>query len=91
MQREFTNYYTNVGRSDREPIYVGDLVVLTIPRKERRKEAVVFKVTKDNEFKIEYYSGPMHPASPHYVQLLTTQVYAVVGNEIDGVNEDLFK
>ena len=90
MKREFTGQYE--GKNRTKPIYVGDLVTLTIPRKSRLPDLVFFKVVKENGgFIIIYYSGPMHVGDPLYKQELNFQVFKVVGNVETGIDENLLE
>lgn len=87
MNREFTGQYVHAG-SRKTPIYVGDLVTLSIPRKERLLDSIVFEVVKDrNGFAIIYHSGAMSDGDPNYKQELRGQVYKVIGNIESGINE----
>jgi len=91
MKREFTGQYEQNNKR-KKPIYVGDLVTLFIPRKERLEELNVFKVIKDNDgFAIIYHKGPMSETDPRYKQELCSQVYKVVGNVKTGIDKSLLK
>lgn len=91
MKNDFTNQVDHF----KNKIHVGDLVVLTIPRKERRDKAVIFEVIKDAEYYSIIYSEKfsnhtMSDGDLNYKQDLNHQVYKVVGNIVQGVNEHLF-
>lgn len=91
MKREFTGQYEQNNKR-KKPIYVGDLVTLSIPRKKRLKKLIVFKVMKENAgFVIIYHSGPMSVGSPYYRQELHFQVYKVVGNIKTGIDKSLLE
>ena len=88
MKREFTGQYEGDDRT--KPVHVGDLVTLSIPRKSRLPELIIFKVVKDRgEFSIVYHSGNMSDGDPNYKQNLNFQVYKVVGNIDTGIDENL--
>lgn len=88
MKREFTGQYEGDDRT--KPIYVGDLVTLSIPRKSRLPELIVFKVIKDKEdFAIIYHSGSMSDGDPNYKQKLNLQVYKVIGSIETGIDNSL--
>ncbi len=91
MKRKFTGKYVQ-GNKRKTPIYVGDLVTLGIPKKERLQELIVFKVIKENGgFAIIYHSGPMSDGDPCYKQSLHSQVYKVVGNTKIGIDKSLLE
>lgn len=91
MKREFTGQYEQNNKR-KKPIYVGDLVTLSIPRKERLQELIVFKVIKENDcFVIIYHRGPMSDGSPHYKQKLHSQVYKVIGSVETGIDKSLLE
>ena len=91
MKREFTGIFEE-GSKNKKPIYVGDLVVLTIPRKEGLKELNVFRVVKDDKgFFLVLHQGAMTDGNPNYRQSLSSQVHKVIGNIKDGINEKLLK
>ena len=88
MDSDFTGQYSRHSRIHRQPIHVGDLVTLSLPRKERINEIIIFKVVKeDDTYKIEYFSGAMSDGDPGYIQDLHAQVYKVIGNEKTGIDE----
>ncbi|MEK7570879.1 MAG: hypothetical protein AAB553_01275 [Patescibacteria group bacterium] len=79
----------------KQEIRVGDLVVLTIPRKEKRKDAVIFEVLEDDDgyvivYSEKYSNDTLSVGSSYYVQPLNHQVYEIVGNTSHGINEELF-
>lgn len=88
MKRKFTGQYEQNNKRKR-PIYVGDLVTLSIPRKNRGEKLIVFRVIDDDGFGIIYHSGDMSVGDPKYRQELSCQVYKVVGNVKTGINENL--
>ena len=91
MKREFTGQHEQNNKR-KKPIYVGDLVTLWIPKKERLQELIVFKVIKENDgFAIIYHSGPMSETDPRYKQELQFQVYKVVGNVKIGIDDGLLE
>ena len=91
MKREFTGQYVHDGIK-KFPIYVGDLVTLSIPRKERLPDLIVFRVVKDRDgFAIIYHRGAMSDGDPNYKQKLQHQVYKVVGNIESGIDEGLLE
>lgn len=89
MKREFTGQYEQNNKR-KNPICVGDLVTLGIPRRERLQKLNVFKVIKENDgFAIIYYKGPMSETDPLYKQELQGQVYKVIGNVKIGIDDSL--
>ncbi|MBI5356959.1 hypothetical protein HZB78_05130 [Candidatus Collierbacteria bacterium] len=92
MVKEFTKLYDQ----NKQKICVGDLVVLTIPRKERRDLLVIFEVVKDDKiYKIIYSEkfsyNTMSVGSPQYSQRLNFQVYKVIGSIKTGIDENLLE
>ncbi len=92
MVKEFTGQYDQ----NKQKICVGDLVVLAIPRKERRELLVIFEVVKDHEiYKIIYSEkfshNTMSDGNPQYSQGLNFQVYKVIGNIKTGIDENLLE
>ena len=91
MKRKFTGQYEQSNKR-KKPIYVGDLVTIGIPRKEKLQESNVFKVIEENGgFAIIYHRGPMSETNPQYKQELCSQVYKVVGNVKTGIDKSLLK
>lgn len=91
MKREFTGQYEQNDKR-KTLIYVGDLVALSIPRRERLPDLIVFRVVKDRDgFAIIYHSGAMSDGDPNYKQKLQYQVYKVVGNIESGIDESLLE
>lgn len=89
------NDFTNQSDHFKNNIFVGDLVVLTIPRKERRCKAIIFEVVKDVEgysiiYSEKFSNHTMSDDDLNYRQDLSHQVYKIVGNIVQGVNEYLF-
>lgn len=91
MKREFTGQYEQNNKR-KKPLHVGNLVTLSIPRRERLADLIVFKVIKDNDdFAIIYHSGAMSDGNPNYKQKLNFQVYKVVGNVEAGIDDSLLE
>lgn len=91
MKREFTGQYEQNNRR-KKPIYSGDLVTLSIPRKGRLPELIVFRVvSENNHFYLIYYSGSMSEGDPNYKQDLNFQVYKVLGNIETGIDHNLLE
>ena len=87
MEKEFTGQHE---QDNRIPIHVDDLVTLSIPRRKRLSDLVVFRVIKDRDrFMILFHSGAMSDGDPNYKQNLRHQVYRVVGNIESGIDENL--
>lgn len=90
MAKEFTGKHDK----NKQKICVGDLVVLAIPRKERRELLVIFEVVKNHKIYEIIYSekfshNTMSDGSLQYGQKLNFQVYKVVGNIETGIDENL--
>lgn len=87
-QREFTGQFDR--SNPKIQICVGDLVSLSIPRKSYLPEMIVFCVVKEkDDYFIRYYCGAMSVGDLNYQQKLDNNVYKVIGNINDGINEDL--
>lgn len=87
MEKEFTGQYD---LRNKNPIKVDDLVTLSLPRKSQKAKLVVFRVTKEKGgFYIINWGDSMHVGNPLYKQVLSGQVYNVVGNIESGVREEL--
>jgi hypothetical protein len=92
MLKEFTGRHDQCGQE----ICVGDLVVLTTPRKERRDLLVIFEVVKDSgvygiTYSEKFSLNTMAVDNPQWKQKLNSQVYKVIGNIKVGINENLLQ
>ena len=82
MKKEFTGKYDQ----HRSPVNVDDLVTLSIPRKSRKDDLVIFQVIKEKDgFYLLNFGETMDVGHPAYKQELRFQVYKVIGNIETGV------